>query len=30
MAKCIGELIKKWKFPKHQKKGEPIVFPFTF
>ncbi len=30
MAKCIGDLIKTWNFPKHQKQGDPIVFPFTF
>jgi hypothetical protein len=30
MAKCIGDLIKSWSFPKHQKQGDPIVFPFTF
>jgi predicted Zn finger-like uncharacterized protein len=30
MAKCIGDLIKTWSFPKHQKQGDPIVFPFTF
>ncbi|XXF80471.1 adventurous gliding motility protein GltJ [Myxococcaceae bacterium GXIMD 01537] len=30
MAKCIGDLVKTWTFPKHQKQGEPIMFPFTF
>lgn len=30
MATCITGLIKSWSFPKHQKQGEPIDFPFTF
>ncbi|TSC23292.1 adventurous gliding motility protein GltJ [Corallococcus sp. Z5C101001] len=30
MATCITGLIKGWAFPKHQKQGDPIDFPFTF
>ncbi|MCY1031441.1 adventurous gliding motility protein GltJ [Corallococcus sp. BB11-1] len=30
MATCITGLIKGWSFPKHQKQGDPIDFPFTF
>jgi hypothetical protein len=30
MASCISGLVKGWKFPRHQKQGEPIDFPFTF
>lgn len=30
MATCITGLIKSWSFPRHQKQGEPIDFPFTF
>ncbi|RKH61881.1 adventurous gliding motility protein GltJ [Corallococcus aberystwythensis] len=30
MATCITGLIKSWSFPKHQKQGDPIDFPFTF
>ncbi|RKH14167.1 DUF4339 domain-containing protein [Corallococcus sp. CA053C] len=30
MATCITGIIKGWSFPKHQKQGDPIDFPFTF
>ncbi len=30
IAKCIGDLIKTWTFPKHKKQGEPVSFPFKF
>jgi hypothetical protein len=30
VARCISGLIKGWSFPRHQKQGEPIDFPFTF
>lgn len=30
MAKCIGGLVKTWKFPRHRVQGDPINFPFVF
>ena len=30
IATCIGELIKRMKFPAHKKQGDAITFPFKF
>ncbi len=30
MASCVTGLIKSWSFPRHQRQGDPINFPFTF
>ena len=30
IANCVGALIKGMVFPKHQKQGDPIQFPFKF
>jgi hypothetical protein len=30
MASCITGLVKSWTFPRHQRQGDPIDFPFTF
>ncbi|MDQ3265909.1 MAG: AgmX/PglI C-terminal domain-containing protein, partial [Myxococcota bacterium] len=30
MARCIGGLVKTWKFPRHRVQGDPINFPFVF
>ena len=30
IAICVGALIKGMQFPKHQKQGDAITFPFKF
>jgi hypothetical protein len=30
VGQCVAGLIKRWRFPKHQRLSEPITFPFKF
>ncbi|MFZ5444761.1 MAG: VIT domain-containing protein [Myxococcota bacterium] len=30
MARCVTQLLRTWRFPKHRTAGAPITMPFTF